>query len=479
MKNIRIPVEKLKKGIKPVMRRMILCAAVMCVAAVILYLAGAWYYREKFTVNTWINGIYCTGKTVEEVNSEFLLLAETPSIRIVDLEGQSYELSAEGIMYTVDFTEGLQDILKAQNSWLWPVNLLCKVRQLTVSPEGTYEEALLQQFWEALPCVTEAASSEATVSIIWTENGYQLEDLTKDMLDAQAGYSCLKNALETGQSELDLVEEQLYRSVPVTEEQSKVLAQWEKVAEFQSMEIIYDMGDEQIVLKEGNIGGFLIREENGYFQEEEDGSLTISREKTDAFIDTLADEYDTYKKERTFASTRGDSITLTKGTYGTLIDRDEEKEYLYDALVNRISEVHVPAYKREAYHRGLNDIGETYIEIDMTEQKMYFYKEGECLVETDIVTGNTGRKWGTPEGVYYIYAMQRNRILRGTGYASFVNYWMPVNGNIGIHDANWRKEFGGEIYKKNGSHGCINTPYEKMKTIYEEVEIGVPVIIFY
>ena len=75
--------------------------------------------------------------------------------------------------------------------------------------------------------------------------------------------------------------------------------------------------------------------------------------------------------------------------------------------------------------------------------------------------------------------MQRNRILRGANYASFVNYWMPVKGNIGIHDANWRREFGGEIYKKDGSHGCINTPYKNMKVIYENVEVGVPVVMFY
>ena len=100
-------------------------------------------------------------------------------------------------------------------------------------------------------------------------------------------------------------------------------------------------------------------------------------------------------------------------------------------------------------------------------------------METDVVTGNTSKKWGTPEGIYSVYAKQKNRILRGTGYASFVNYWMPVNGNIGIHDASWRSTFGGEIYKKSGSHGCINTPYQKMKEIYDTVEIGIPVIMFY
>ncbi len=480
----------MKKRLNPVnkLKKIVVFVGVLCFAAIILYVTMVWYYSSRFSMNTWINGVYCTGKTVEEVNSEFLQLSEAPSIRIIDIQEREYKISMQEISYSMDYTEELRRLLVSQKVWNWPTGLL-KRRELAASPETTYDETKLSALWESLDCVKEAQEKDDSVSILWTEEGYQLKNLTGKKLDTEAGYKQLKAALmsaglsnttaEKGKTEFNLADENLYVIGEMTEEQKQVLAQWEKVEAFQSIEITYDMGDEQIVLNKSQIGEFLIREEDGSFKEEEDGSLMISREKTDEYIDSLADEYDTYKKERTFQSTRGDLITLTKGTYGTLLNRDEEKEYLYNALLNGISETHVPAYKREAYHRGLNDIGDTYIEIDMTKQKMYLYKEGECLVETDIVTGNMSKKWGTPEGVYYVYAKQKNRILRGQGYASPVKFWMPVNGNIGIHDASWRKEFGGEIYKKSGSHGCINTPYEYMKTIYEEVEIGVPVVMFY
>ncbi len=470
MKKKYNPVNKLKK--------MVVFVGMLCVAAVMLYVVMTWYYMSRFTMNTWINGIYCTGKTVEEVNSEFLQIAETPSIRIVDLQERNYEITAQELLYSMDYTEALCDLLVSQKAWQWPIGLFVR-QELAASPKTDYDETLLYDFWKSLSCVREAQENDDSLSILWTQEGYLLKGLTENRLDVEEGYARLKDAVENGRTELNLVDESLYRAVETTEEQKKILAQWEKIEEFQQIEIIFDMGDEQIVLNQSNIGEFLMCEEDGTFQEEEDGSLAISKDKTDAFIDSLADEYDTYKKERTFASTRGDIITLTKGSYGTLLDREAEKTYLYDALVNRISGVHVPEYEREAYHRGLNDIGDTYIEIDMTDQKMYLYKDGECLVETDIVTGNMSKKWGTPEGVYYVYAKQKNRILRGPGYASPVKFWMPVNGNIGIHDASWRKKFGGEIYKTSGSHGCINTPYENMKVIYEEVEVGVPVVMFY
>ena len=115
----------------------------------------------------------------------------------------------------------------------------------------------------------------------------------------------------------------------------------------------------------------------------------------------------------------------------------------------------------------------------MTNQKLFVFVDGTCTIETDIVTGNTKRKWSTPDGVYFVYSKQRNRTLRGDNYATPVKYWMPVNGNIGLHDASWRKKFGGEIYKTDGSHGCVNIPKAVMPDIYETVEKGTPVIMYY
>ena len=329
----------MKKRLNPVnkLKKIVVFVGVLCFAAIILYVTMVWYYSSRFSMNTWINGVYCTGKTVEEVNSEFLQLSEAPSIRIIDIQEREYKISMQEISYSMDYTEELRRLLVSQKVWNWPTGLL-KRRELAASPETTYDETKLSALWESLDCVKEAQEKDDSVSILWTEEGYQLKNLTGKKLDTEAGYKQLKAALmsaglsnttaEKGKTEFNLADENLYVIGEMTEEQKQVLAQWEKVEAFQSIEITYDMGDEQIVLNKSQIGEFLIREEDGSFKEEEDGSLMISREKTDEYIDSLADEYDTYKKERTFQSTRGDLITLTKGTYGTLLNRDEEKEYL-------------------------------------------------------------------------------------------------------------------------------------------------------
>ena len=47
-------------------------------------------------------------------------------------------------------------------------------------------------------------------------------------------------------------------------------------------------------------------------------------------------------------------------------------------------------------YQGKDDIGPTYIEVDMTEQKMYYYVDGVLKIETEVVTGiNEPWTWNT------------------------------------------------------------------------------------
>ena len=59
-----------------------------------------------------------------------------------------------------------------------------------------------------------------------------------------------------------------------------------------------------------------------------------------------------------------------------------------------------------------------------------------------------------------------------------VDVFMPFNGGIGIHDASWRKTFGGNIYLTNGSHGCINTPPDLAHKIFANIKASTPIICY-
>lgn len=129
------------------------------------------------------------------------------------------------------------------------------------------------------------------------------------------------------------------------------------------------------------------------------------------------------------------------------------------------------------HYGSLNDIGD-YVEVDLTNQQVYAYIGGNLIVSAPCVSGLAGTGRETPSGIYQIYYKQSPAVLRGEGYASPVSFWMPFNGGIGLHDASWRSSFGGNIYTYDGSHGCINLPYDAAKTIYENAYPGMMVICY-
>lgn len=124
-------------------------------------------------------------------------------------------------------------------------------------------------------------------------------------------------------------------------------------------------------------------------------------------------------------------------------------------------------------------VGTTYIEISLDKQHMWFYKNGELIVSTDVVTGYKNAH-DTPTGLYYIINKASPAELVGETWDVWVNYWLGVtNDGIGIHDSTWRYSgYGGNIYTYDGSHGCINTPYDAVKKIYDNCEENTPVVIY-
>lgn len=455
------------------------------IVALLLISAGSYflissYYRDSFMINTWINGVYCTGKSVEEINTELLSDVKAPCLQIIGSDGEVNIINLADAEYKEDLMTSLYIQRKSQSPFLW-VKQLFHEQHLEMLPTVSWNKDKLNALILNCDLVQKSIREESTIDVYITldENGYLLYDGMSDVFDAQAFADAVIANLEMGVLSTNINDSKFYYVKEDSPEQRKVRELWTELDCFLNTGLIYDMGAEQVVFNKKITSDFIQVSDNGEFIRDENGNLMFSDEKILQYADELFAKYNTVNTNLTFVTTNGDIVEVPYNKYGTEIDVEKEKTYLLNALHNRISEVHVPTYKQEGYVRGLNDIGDTYIEVDMTLQKMYCYKNGELIVETDIVTGNMRNNWDTPVGVNFVYAKQKKRILRGANYATPVDYWMPVVGNIGLHDANWRNEFGGEIYKTNGSHGCINIPPDIMPTVYEEFEVGTPVIMFY
>lgn len=119
----------------------------------------------------------------------------------------------------------------------------------------------------------------------------------------------------------------------------------------------------------------------------------------------------------------------------------------------------------ESYY--FTPIENTYIEVDIEDQMLYFYIDNELVLSSSIVTG----KDDTPTycGYFHIFYKEYDAVLTSYtyGYETPVTYWMAFDGNIGFHDAWWRDNFGGQIYQLDGSHGCVNLPYNIAEYLFE------------
>lgn len=475
-------------------RGLVLMIFILLLLLFAVYFLLAVYYRSGFSLNTWINGIYCTGKTVGQVNEELIAQTRPPVVVISTNSGRDgmydnvIDLGEMG--YRCDYLSALKDYMEKQNPYLWVDNITFH-RDHRIEPEISYDESALRAAF-GRTCVqrySEMRSGDYFLEIT-EKTGWGRYDGLTHVFDMEKAFEQVKAAIAEGRSEINIDELDCFYDIPFTDTQEQTRRMYEKLRAFLDCDFRYDMGDSFESPNEVQLSFFLqysYREDlkMDYPVLDQNGQFVLKQEEVAAYVAGLAEKYDTYGKDREFQSTRGDLVTVPgKGTYGTTLDQHAEVEYLMEHLLS--GELHdgrasdrIPEYQRQGAVRGKDDIGGTYIEVDMTRQHLYYYVDRELQFETDVVTGNTGRRMGTPEGVNYVYNKQRNRTLRGPGYATPVKYWMPVKGNVGIHDAGWRTDFGGEIYKKNGSHGCINVPRDVMGELYDQVEIGTPVIMFY
>lgn len=118
-------------------------------------------------------------------------------------------------------------------------------------------------------------------------------------------------------------------------------------------------------------------------------------------------------------------------------------------------------------------LGDKYIIIDISSQNLKLYIDDKVIIDTPVVTG----KDSTPTycGIFEIYEKGEN--VTWPEFNVTVEHTMAFNRGEEIHGAKWRKEFGGQIYKDDGSHGCVNVQVEIMGELYELTELGTLVLV--
>lgn len=252
----------------------------------------------------------------------------------------------------------------------------------------------------------------------------------------------------------------------------------QKLATVNGMSVTYQMPNKQTEVLDGLTIASWVNGSKGL-------TVSVDAAKVADYVQGLRNKYDTPAGTQTWQSADGTTKSI-KTDYGWHIDQTKETEALIANIQSLQSVTREPVYSSRAVQTEMPQWGKTFVEIDISSQHVYFYQDGNCVWDSKCVTGTaTDPDRATPTGVFALKYKQRDRVLRGrinpqTGkpsYESPVAYWMPFNGNIGLHDANWRSSFGGNIYLKSGSHGCINLPPKNAKTLYELITPGTVIVV--
>lgn len=471
-----------KKKLKP---SMIAGAAVAIL--VVGYAAGALYYTNHLFAGSKINGMDCANMTEKKADAALKKQVESYEIELDFRNNESRTISGSDIGYQYTGSGDVKDVMKKQNPLLWVSGLFSK-QNYNVEIDADFDKTALKAQLDGLDCLQEA-NMEAPVDaqIAFVDNQFVIQDETQGTtIDEGTLLTALEEAVSTSQTKLSVENTGAYAKPSVTKDDETLIHQkdiWNSCA---TATITYTFGDDQEVLDGMQIKDWLSYDEEGNYVENKEAVMAHIKE----YVLDLATRRNTMGRDRTITSTMtGEPVTVSGGSYGFRIDQSEEAEQIYENIVNHDVVTREPAYASRAaiYSMTGDDIGNTYVEVDLGNQHLWYYKEGTLIMDTDFVSGTyTVSDRRTPSGTYSLMYKQKDQVLRGTRradgtyeYESPVKYWMPFNGGIGFHDASWRYSFGGSIFMYSGSHGCVNLPSSMASELYENIEAGCPILCFY
>lgn len=461
---------------------------ISCIFVLILCFAGVYtkktlYYKEHFLPNTRINGMIADDLSAKEL----VLIMDAPVKDYkLTVTGRGYQtgesgqeiavISAEDIGLTYENSlEAAVELLEQQNEWRWGMAHIEAEKNYRIDRAIVFDRNKVNQLvagWKE--CNNENVKPAEDAYIDYDENeGYIIipEEKGAQLLQDKVT-ELLISKIEAGDTLVDLEQAGCYVDVKVKSDDLTLNKIIGEANLWLMTEITYDWNGNTVVLNKENIKDWI---EIGTDKAE------LREDMIADFVAKQAKSYDTYGKHGVFKTALGAEISLKRETFGWLTNQEEETKELIQLIREGKVTSREPVYANKGQWKGTNDIGNTYVEADLVNQHLYIFQNGEITFESAMVSGSFSSTPDciTPEGIFGLLNKNRNLVLRGEDYEDFVYYWMRYYRGYGLHDATWRDQFGGDIYLTNGSHGCLNLPLESAAVVYDFLQVGTPIIVYY
>lgn len=454
----------------------------LAIAAIVLlsYFGGWIYFSSHYYPKTMIGDLSVGGKTVQKADQELTTLYETYDLTLTGYVNRTdpLEEGSDGPVYKAaeyhlkdlnleyDADGGVQNsssLMDSQEPYFWPVLIF---RSFHAEPAVRMDETDIMNKIRKLECFRNPEIS-VDAEIVWENGTFEIiEEIYGTELTENVKEDILK-AVKEGQENFDLVP--YYIDPEITKENEILLSHQKEMQEMADLELYYQFGDQKETLSADTIAAMLSQDQKGIY---------VDEEQVRAFVKDLSDEYDTAYSPHTFTTHYGSTITISSGDYGWWTDVTSSTETLKEAIEKKQPGEQQFTYFQTAAAYGDRDYGNTYVEVSLGSQSLWCYVNGEVVVSCSIISGKVTSGHSTPKGIYSITYKETGHQMVGEDYDVWTDYWMPFNGNVGLHDASWRSSFGGNIYVNNGSHGCVNMPVWAARAVFGYVQKGTPVIVY-
>ena len=445
------------------------------------YIGGIVVMYGRFQENTSVNGVDVSHMTAEEAEEKYRHTYEDWSLTVKTIEGNEEIIDGDEIAYALAMNPTFPEMVRHQNYLKWPFTPFLKT-DIKTEGSAVFDDDLLTKAIASLKCVSgDDIRDPVDAHIGRAEDGGYYELVEADdgnRLNAERTHEKIAEAISSGAVSIDLDAEGCYEKASLYADDETLKNQFAPIDEFQQTVINIDMM--------GGVTESLTKEIYGSWldYDMETGEISVSSDLAYAYGVSLYNKYSTFGHKRKFKTNAGDIIEVGGSTYdcfGYEMDLEPTAAAIRDALVTGQSQdvectwIQLGAERNEIG----SDFGNSYIEISLDEQHLWYYIDGELIVSTGIVSGLATPSRATPCGCFMVLDKLRDHTMEGTYGQAYAQYVIAIMFNgICIHDSSWRDEYGGDIWLYDGSHGCINTPLGSVSTLYENVWYGVPVVIY-
>lgn len=424
-----------------------------------IYLVGYFYYQDKFLPNTFLNNKNVSNQNIAEITDKYIEERNNKTYKISGNYGEEVVIKLSNIEGSI-----IDEIKVEQNLKKWPLIIFNK-KEIKPHEELKYNEKLI---------LAEINNSEFAVKkpepkdahIVWEKGAAVIKKETEGRnVDLKKLQAFIIDTIESDKTEANYSEyiDAKVKEKDLVEKKKNYDKLHNRVAKIKVGEDITEIPLRKFYTDLDKLHEDGIREE----------------------VRQLAIKTDTFSAKRPFKTINGKDITVPPGTYGWQMNVQKTFDKLMVAIKDNKDLEIEPVYNIEANTRKNNDLGNEYLEIDLSKQTLWHVRDDKALRKVNVVTGAPGSY--TPTGVHAIKDRARNRYLKGVNrisknaYESFVKYWMPVDWQgVGIHDASWQNgNFSSKKYLNGwGSNGCINVSEKDAKYIFDNLKLYTPVVIY-